>query len=347
MGHVSFSSLRSEKKRFQRIFSRETRVRAGACVCVCTRARGKNFARFFDKVCYNDFVVEVNDGSGFSVKMLADSISPFGARLVTMELTFPRSILAELNTHRMKSSNAASSRAIPIKTMRRKIKEQPFIPVFRQNKKGMQAGEDVTGFKLLLCHLLWITGANVASFLAGIFDRIGVHKQYANRLLEPWLFTTVIFSATDLDNFFHLRCDEMAEPSMYKLACMMREVYQTSTPRLIPMGKWHLPFIDREAVEGTMALIASDPKIDATTALQDVSAGKCARVSYDAHDGTRSVLADIKLANSLKTNGHNSPFEHQATPLDDPNQYCGNFRGWKQYRKFLPNENRANYFKDR
>ncbi len=287
-------------------------------------------------------MVEVNDGSGFSVKMLADSISPFGARLVTMELTFPRSILAELNTHRMKSSNAASSRAIPIKAMRRKIKENPFIPVFRQNKKGMQAGEDVTGFKLLLCYFLWITGAHVASFLAGIFDTIGVHKQYANRLLEPWLFTTVIFSATDLDNFFHLRCDEMAEPSMYKLACMMREVYQTSTPRLIPMGKWHLPFIDREAITGVADLIASDPKIDASTALQDVSAGKCARVSYECQNGERSVEKDIILAKSLIKNGHFSPLEHQATPLDDPNQYCGNFRGWKQYRKFIPTENYKN-----
>ena len=49
-----------------------------------------------------------------SAKVIADSVSPKGIRLVTIECQFPRFILAQVNTHRVFSRNSASSRAIPI-----------------------------------------------------------------------------------------------------------------------------------------------------------------------------------------------------------------------------------------
>jgi hypothetical protein len=39
----------------------------------------------------------------YSAKVIADSINPFGNRLTTLQVTFPRFILAELNTHRVLS----------------------------------------------------------------------------------------------------------------------------------------------------------------------------------------------------------------------------------------------------
>lgn len=45
--------------------------------------------------------------------MLADSIAS-GVRLTTLQVTMPRIVLAEFNTHRMLSRNSASSRAIPV-----------------------------------------------------------------------------------------------------------------------------------------------------------------------------------------------------------------------------------------
>ena len=52
-----------------------------------------------------------------SAKVIADSVCPKGVRMTTMEIEYPRFILAELNTHRMLSKNSASSRAIPVKSM--------------------------------------------------------------------------------------------------------------------------------------------------------------------------------------------------------------------------------------
>src|SRR4051812_10948707 len=76
----------------------------------------------------------------FNARVLADSISA-GMRLTTMEWTFPRCILAEVNTHRMLSRNAQSSRAIPTEALIQRVIDNPFIPEFRQNQKGMQAGD--------------------------------------------------------------------------------------------------------------------------------------------------------------------------------------------------------------
>ena len=64
-----------------------------------------------------------------SAKIVADSISPQGDRLISVLCTFPRIILAEVNTHRMLSKNTSSSRAIPFLKMVEAIEQNPFIPI--------------------------------------------------------------------------------------------------------------------------------------------------------------------------------------------------------------------------
>ncbi len=44
-----------------------------------------------------------------------------------------------------------------------------------------------------------------------------------------------------------------------------------------------------------------------------------------------------RASRRLAPSGHNSPFEHVAMALSSDDR-CGNFRGWRQMRKFLPNE---------
>jgi hypothetical protein len=64
-----------------------------------------------------------------NAEIIADSIDYRGNRITTMLLTFPRFILAELNTHRMFSRNSASSRAIPFEKMVKMVEEDPFISI--------------------------------------------------------------------------------------------------------------------------------------------------------------------------------------------------------------------------
>src|ERR1044072_9346325 len=99
----------------------------------------------------------------YSVRVLKDSISPVGARLTTMEVTLPRLVLAEFNTHRVFSRNSASSRAIPVEKMLKKIQEDPFIPVYwGKNQKGMQANEELTIEEQLLAQKEWLVARDYA-----------------------------------------------------------------------------------------------------------------------------------------------------------------------------------------
>lgn len=295
----------------------------------------------------------------FNARILADSISPAGHRLTTFELTFPRVILAEFNTHRMISRNAASSRAIPTEKLIHRVLDDPFIPEFCVNKKGMQAGGTLHEDHARCARKWWLDARDDAVKEARALHGLNIHKQYVNRLLEPWMWCTVIASATDWANLFHLRCSPEAEPSFQTIANMALDLYRSSEPTFIEDGGWHLPLIENEdydLVESYLNSSAWNDPVDKTTVTDNLieeylckaSVGRCARVSYLTHDGKRDVSADVDLHDRLRQSGHWSPFEHVATPLTpDDNEYHesgynGNFRGWRQYRKEFANENITN-----
>lgn len=275
----------------------------------------------------------------FKATILADSITSAGCRLTTFELTFPRCILAEINTHRMLSRNAASSRAIPTEKLIQRVIDDPFIPDFRKNQKGMQAGADLDEKDAALARKQWLFDRDYAVDSARQFHKLDVHKQYVNRLLEPWMWATVIASATDWNNVWHLRCSEAAEPSFNTIACMARDLLMASDPLPLEVGEWHLPLLfpeDRELLEEATSLYGHGGVPVPVTAR--ISAGRCSRVSYLTHDGKRDLQEDVALADRMVSAGHWSGFEHPAQVTGD-DKYYGNFRGFKQLRKFYPYEN--------
>lgn len=140
-------------------------------------------------------------------KIIADSKNIQGDRITTFVLTFPRFLLAELNTHRMFSRNSASSRAIPFEKMVKSVIDNPFMPIaFQAQHSGMQGTEYLSENKTHEAQMLWYTARNHAVAIAKNLDKIEVTKQLCNRLLEPFMWHTVILTATDFDNFFELRC---------------------------------------------------------------------------------------------------------------------------------------------
>lgn len=278
---------------------------------------------------------------GFNVRMLCDSVSLDGARLTTMEVTMPRLVLSEFNTHRMLSRNSASSRAIPVEKRIAMVEADPFVPeAFGRNKKGMQANENLDGEEAHDARFAWLSARDEAVRWARRLAQIGVHKQLANRLIEPFCWQTIIVSATEWDNFFALRCHPDAQPEIRKAAEMMKEAYNTSVPERLHLGMWHVPLIPdvHELINSGFSM----------NEICRISVGRCARVSYLTHDGKRDPRADIELCSKLQSSGHMSPFEHVARPLtqDDIVQrgltsyrpFVGNFCGWVQFRKLIPNE---------
>lgn len=95
----------------------------------------------------------------YDVRILADSISPRGVRLVTFMVTIPRSVLSEMNTHRDFSRNSASTRAVPVIDQIKNQLETPFVPeAFGVNKKGMQHEEVLSGRRLEMAEAAWQAG---------------------------------------------------------------------------------------------------------------------------------------------------------------------------------------------
>lgn len=282
----------------------------------------------------------------YQASILADSVSEAGDRLTTMEVTFPRLVLAEFNTHRMFSRNSASSRAIPVLTQLTRIEENPFIPTYwGKNQKGMQADEELSPEHRKESTATWLRARDDATRHVRDLLELGVHKQLANRLLEPFMWQTVVVTATEWSNFFALRAHADAQPEIRRIAEMMRELYHSHQPTLVRLDEWHLPLIQPEEHDG---------KFEFSEQARKISAARCARVSYLTHDGRRDLQADLTLYERLVGGGHMSPLEHVATPnctrellpagtagtgkFGWEGAWSGNFYGWDQFRKFIPHE---------
>lgn len=274
----------------------------------------------------------------YKAEVIKDSISPDGYRLVTMVVRYPRFILAELNTHRAFSRNTSSNRALPLNKILDDLANNFFIPEYwGKNQKGMQAAEQIGPMEALAAHVVWEEAFENARNAAEKLLALGVHKQTANRLLEPFMWSTTLITATEWENFFALRVDPDAQPEMYKLAGLMQQAYMKSKPSELNYDEWHLPFINDE-----------DSDLRRTDKIK-VAIARCARISYLTHDGKRSPKDDLSLYGRLLSGGHLSPTEHVATPMykesldnyesKNIDPFLGNVRGWVQFRKLIPNEN--------
>lgn len=261
----------------------------------------------------------------YQAKILADSINAAGDRLTTMEVTYPRLIHSEFMTHRMFSRNSASSRAIPIATMIQRAMENPFVPTYwGANQKGMQAHQEVGEDAQRKARYEWLLARDSAVQRVKSLLALGVHKQLANRLLEPFQWHTVIVSATEWDNFFEQRCHPDAQPEIRTIAEMMRNVLNASTPTLLHAHEWHTPLLPDED-----DLL----KVYDHASLLKISAARCARVSYLTHD-RQEVEKDLERFEKLVNHRpiHASPLEHVATPCLGGG---GNLKGWMQLRQFV------------
>lgn len=276
-----------------------------------------------------------------SAKIVCDSIAPSGVRLTTFVLTYPRFIHSEFMTHRVFSRNASSSRAIPVKKQIELIKTNPAIPLdFRKNQKGMQAGELLEDQEAAI--RIWLEGRDRAVEIAEKLANMEVHKQYANRVMEPYAHISVVCTATDFNNFFALRCHEDAQPEIHALADQMYGQYILNKPQELKEGQYHLPFIDTE--DFTLDREWMDKVYDGLEPDLQIkrSVARCARVSFLNHEGKKPTIEeDLNLYARLlsKLPIHASPAEHQAAAASDPELRSGNFRGWIQYRKTLKDEN--------
>lgn len=280
-------------------------------------------------------MILIND-LNYEVELLAYTKGPISS-IATFRLKYPRIVHAELMTHRVFSRNASSSRAVPSVTVQSEVKNDPAIPrKFQENKSGMQGGQELD-----FGHWKreWIKASEEVTQIANRFA--GCHKQIVNRITEPFSFINVIVTSTEWDNFFNLRCTDLADPTFEEVALMIREVLQKSTA---VEREWHIPYFN--------------PDINIEKNLI-VSTTKAAKISYNKDRMECSMEEYEKRHNQLLSDFHLSPFEHCAKPFNEwevrvtqaikdggisykmpwtDATFCRNFKGFKSYRFLLENK---------
>lgn len=261
-----------------------------------------------------------------TARVIEDSISPARSRVITLQLRYPRIVHAEQLTHRSQAKNSGSSRAIPVKKMLAQIFNDPAMPVeWGSNKPGMQAGAELTGWRLFGVRTLWSLSAKTAAFFSWGMMKLGAHKQVANRVTEPYQYMNTVITAT-MDAWLayaELRCHEAADPTLRDLAIEIMAAIEVSTPMPLGYDEWHLPYVSLE--ERKTLPLAMQLKL---------STARCARVSIEPFDGDASHKKEEERHNLLVGSRpvHASPTEHQCRPMGGTEAQHGNLKGWRQYR---------------
>lgn len=293
-----------------------------------------------------------------SAKIILDSISVHGDRITTWELEYPRFIHGEIMTHRVFSRNAQSSRAVPVTKTLEVNAQKPVEPlVWGKNKSGMSSEEQLTDETLKEAQTYWNLAATHAFYHSKELSDIGLHKQWSNRITEPFSTIKVIVTATEWDNFFWLRDDpDAAQPEIVELARRMKKAYDEGKPQKLRVGNWHLPYIDGYwDLKGNQVFMDSHGEELTLDEALKISASCCAQISYRKLDDSKEKAIEIYNRLFSGPKPHLSPTEHQArvpetnTGSNSPlyweegithmNKYrelwSGNLRGWIQYRQLL------------
>src|SRR6185295_17038082 len=152
--------------------------------------------------------------------------------------------------------------------------------------EALHFAEMLCGIKCSECNSLLPKDVEVCKACGA--TKFELHKQVANRILEPFDHITVVLSTTKLKNHFKLRtelfqhcgqgkegafchhyfpvsmcaCDcvdckmagrPKADPTYYELATKWEACFKASTPRLLKAGEWHLPYVSKMELGGDMS----------------------------------------------------------------------------------------------
>jgi hypothetical protein len=231
-------------------------------------------------------------------------------KVITMELCFPRIILSQFNKHGSIRSNTSSSRAIPVVRATEIIDDAPYIPpVLYKNRKGMSGKEKLEGegfdqAQAIIREIYEFTKKKVLEL-----EVLKVHKQHANRYLEPFSMVKVIATGSSVGwrHLLDMRSDiEQVQPEFVVLANAIKAALlpYANGKKHARTSKFHVPWFDGpEGTEPTM---------------HDVlyACGRAARTSYMREDVSTDFMEKLQ---GLWDDKHLTPFEHvlyAAAPLE-------------------------------
>jgi hypothetical protein len=266
----------------------------------------------------------------------------------------------------MFSRNAQSSRAVPVASTI-KVNRQHVKPlVWGLNQAGMSSVKVLSPTKQKIAASVWNISAKVIFGASRLLTKVGLHKQWTNRITEPFSNIKVVITATEWENFLWLRLDEKAaQPEIVELAKVIKLAMEGSIPEVLSPVQWHLPFVFvSRGTNGEVDayLDSSNNKLTLEEA-KKISASCCAQVSYRKLNDSKEKAIEIYERLFSGDKPHLSPVEHQARPVQPMefaiqvltkkfqgvthldylgNIWSGNFRGWVQHRQILENNFKQN-----
>lgn len=258
-----------------------------------------------------------------SAKVILDAITQENTRLTTIEVVMPKFLVAQLNTHRALVKNSASSRAMPVGFVITSVLENYVTPMdfgMPANSRGMVAKSNLTGWRKHVSKFLWNTGMYVNIVIAYLQSKVGLHKAWANRPLEAYMYTKVLVTATEWENFFKLRVHKDAQDAMQIAARSIKDALTNHVPTMAYENQYYLPYVG----------ILDNP----TQSQINLSVSCCAQITYNRDlDESPDKAANI-VAKLLGDTPHWSPFEHLAI-LNHKSK--GSYKDWGTYRHLLEN----------
>ena len=311
-------------------------------------------------------------------EIVGHSLSPQGDELISVLCTFPRIILAEVNTHRMLSKNTSSSRAIPFNKMVEAVQENPFIPIaWQKDHKGMQGTEYLADRKHENAVYEWLKARDYAVKQARMMNNDGVTKQLCNRLLEPFMWTTMLITGSKegWDNFFNLRCGNydgfksrkeaskeflekgnintstwseldwlhlnkgQAEIHIMDLAEKIYDAVNESTPKQLSPNEWHIPFSNKIPFVGNLTASVDEDN----TYWRDYDEQNKVKISVASAARTSyTVVGEEKEINFQKMIELHDRLISQDPPHSSPLEHCARAMSDEEYECFLKGEREIN-----
>ena len=311
--------------------------------------------------------IKVVKPSGAYATVVQHSTTSDGNDVLTVNVKYPLIIHAEFLRHRQLSRGVKSNRAIPTKKIRQEVLDDPYVPQwFGQNKSGMVSQQEVKMPRV--ARFLWKSARYPACGMHWLLEKVGLHKELCNRILNPFQWVRETITATEWDNLYNLRIHKDAQRDIKDIIGAIYEAHQQSTPVKLESGQWHVPYVDR-GMSNHGAMLYFDTDGNRLTVEQAIkcATARCARSSYDNHDKSSATRGkDISLYESLVISdpAHASPVEHSCTPIQpmasfgigndknhdsipltweggvthvdrEFNLWSGNFKGWIQHRQTL------------
>lgn len=307
-----------------------------------------------------------------SATVVADSISDHGNRLTTMVLSLPQSLMTRLSTYRALSRTTSPAHMSDLSTIVSDVLIDAFIPSeplssqFRTSwlnardnaviavltgtigydnlsgkvRKNIDAnrktwGETALDAEVITSELKAFTSQSEQDF---VNERL---------LLEPFIWTTCLVSATDWDSLTSLRSSGSSgsDTSLGGIATIVRDALDESVPSELSGGQWHLPFLTKdELAEVNEGSAAEKDRLILS------SVARCGGVSMGGAS-TGDIDAESRFATNALRRGYVSAWEHAATPTEESwgvysivdglpswkggENVSSNFSGWTQARKLV------------